>query len=124
AALTNRVSITKLSDRFYFSGEVDMPVILLKDYPVATNEDAVNRFPEVRFGLKDSRLFDYGPYLHFDLNYVNFTRSGQNYDDLTMAGDLLRPIGIGPKGEILRDGSYDPATDLFRTGQRLDTITS
>lgn len=123
-ALENKTSITKTSDNHYASAEVDIYNNLLKSYPLAPNDDAVHRFPELRYALKDSQLFEKGPYVGLDVDYVNFTRDSFSYDDLQRVGDQRQGLGpnkgVGPQGEILRDGKFDRDVDLVRTGQRLD----
>jgi LPS-assembly protein len=114
-ALENKVSITKSTEDQYFSSEAAMYTNMLKTYPLATNDDAVNRVPEIQYAIKETQLFENGPFFNFNLNYVNFAREKYNYDDV-QPGDLK----IGPHGEIIRDGAYNPGRDKFRTGQRLD----
>lgn len=122
-SLENSMSVTKSSDDHYFSAETTLYTNLLKEHPLSTNDDAVHRFPEIRYSLKDRRIGgEWGPFAHLNINYVNFGRFRHNYDDLALDGTsgLLKPIGLGSRGEIVRDGVFDPATDIFRTGQRLD----
>lgn len=137
-ALENKTSITKITDNQYASAEVDVYTNLLKNYPLQGNEDAVHRFPEIRYDAKEQRLGgDNGPLVRMDLDYVNFARQNWNYDNLTSCvptkdvpctdapPGLLAPrvpLGqdVGPHGQIRRSGRFDPSTDLFRTGQRLD----
>lgn len=113
-ALENKASITKYSDDHYFSVEADMYTNMLKTYPLAPNDDAVHRMPSVRYSLKEQQLWENGPFFNLDGEYVNFAREKYNYDDLSASPNL------GPHGEVVRDGSFDPATDKFRTGQRVD----
>lgn len=129
-ALETKTSISKSSDDHYASAEVDLYTNLLKTFPLADNDDAVHRFPEIRYSLKDKQLFENGPYVAFDVDYVNFARDKYNYDDLRVNGNLHTGIyndggiysesGVGPRGEIARDGNFDVLNDLNRTGQRLD----
>jgi LPS-assembly protein len=145
-ALENKASISKLMENHYASMEADLYSNLLKYYPYQRNDDAVNRMPELRYSFKEQRLFDGGPLLKMDVDYVNFQRSSYNYDDLTRCQsgiyrdpkDLttaktcplawdgvnngLVPLdqGYNVKGQISRNGQFDRATDLWRTGQRLD----
>ncbi len=131
-ALENRVSITKSTDNQYASAEVDVYTNMLKQYPLSNNDDAVHRFPEMRYSVKEQRLGgDNGPLFHVDLDYVNFVRQSWDYDNLTYcvpdakhkckAGALV-PLGldVGDQGQIARSGTFNRNTDLFRTGQRLD----
>ncbi len=113
-ALENKVSVTKFSDDHYFSVEGDVYTNMLKTYPLAPNDDAVHRMPTVRYSLKERQLWDGGPFFNLDGEYVNFAREKYNYDDVSSG------TKIGPHGEIIRDGAFNPATDKFRTGQRAD----
>lgn len=121
AAIENRMSISKLTENQSFSAEAATYTNYLKTNPLDNNDDVVSRFPEIRYSVKERQVFDQGPLFNMDVNYANFVRGKHNYDDLKLnSNNTLEPIGYGPTGEILRDGVYDPATDIFRTGQRID----
>ncbi len=120
AALENKISLTKSSERHFASIEAGYYTNLLKTYPLADNDDAVHRFPEIRYSLTERRLWGKGPTLRLDSQYVNFSRSGFSYDDLTLSPEGRRSPTINNKGSAQRDGNFDPMTDLIRTGQRLD----
>ena len=115
-ALENRVSVSQSGDAQFWSGEVDLYTNLLKSYPLGTNEDAVHRAPELHYVLKERRLFERGPFAALDVTYVNFARPKSNYDDLDNG---RATVGSG-QNEVYHDGHFDPVTDLFRTGERLD----
>ncbi|MGZ3723515.1 MAG: LPS-assembly protein LptD, partial [Bdellovibrionales bacterium] len=149
-ALENKVSITKSGDNQYASAEVDVYQNLLKTYPLQPNDDAVHRFPEIKYSYKETRLFEYGPLVRMDMDYTNFARSKWSYDDLVPCASVAGPDAAtvcptndyrvprgsvlvtdpvtlqkkiqlaSPRGEIQRDGNFNSATDLQRTGQRLD----
>lgn len=135
-ALENRMSLTKNSQDVSMSAEVDLYKNILKTYPLADNDDAVHRFPDLKYSFKETQLFnEWGPWFHLDLNYVNFARENYSYDDLRLVDGGRNPIGpdsqnvyVGPRGEILRDASFNASCgrngdlncDLIRTGQRLD----
>lgn len=129
-ALENKASISKSSDSQFASAEVDVYTNLLKSRPLSENDDAVHRFPELRYGLKESNILDSGLFASLDVQYVNFARDKFNYDDLeldasTPEWDRKAPA-VGQQGEIPRDGQFDydftsdRPLDLMRTGQRLD----
>ncbi|MGE0528293.1 MAG: LPS-assembly protein LptD [Bdellovibrionales bacterium] len=121
-ALTNSMSISRGTDEQYWSGEATVYTNLFKKSPLARNEDAVHRFPELRWSLKEQPLLGTGgPLFGVDVDYVNFARDKYAYDDLTFADKLLKPIGTTENGGVVRDGTFDPSTDIFRTGQRLDS---
>ena len=73
--------------------------------------------------MRQQQLFEYGPFVTADINYVNFARGSSNYDNLQAQGDNLVAT-VGDQGEIVRDGIFNPGDDLFRTGQRLDARPS
>lgn len=131
-AVENKTSVSRSTDDQYVSAEVGLYTNLLKSYPLSSNDDAVHRFPEIRYSLKEKQIGEWGPLVSMNVNYVNFARAGHSYDDLVNNGTggarVLQPIStanngtLGPHGEVLRDGQYDPATDLMRVGQRLDIM--
>ena len=129
-ALENRASITKLSDAHYASAEIDMYQNLLKYNPFQRNDDAVHRFPELRYSAKEQRLFgENGPLFHTDVDYVDFV-SPYNYDNLRPCdrtrdtscqqsqGQLVPWNGVN--GQLYHAGYFNRSTDLWRTGHRLD----
>ncbi len=142
-ALENKTSITKTTDSHYFSAEADLYTNLLRTYPLAKNEDAVHRAPELRYTLKEQTLGETGIVVGLNVDYVNFARSTYGYDDLepcapgdTFCISPLAPLGSPkpegadlPGGAIRRDGVFNGTTtfagktiplDLQRTGQRLN----
>ncbi len=116
-ALENKMSITKSGDDHYASAEADVYVNLLKTFPLANNEDSVHRVPELRYSLKEKQLWENGPLFRLDSNFVSFAREKYNYDDLM---PTLAQTQLGDQGEVKRDGQFNSATDVFRTGQRFD----
>jgi LPS-assembly protein len=114
------LSIANGDDDQFASVEVDHYTNLLRSFPLAENEDAVHRFPELRYSLKERSLGDTGLFFGVDTQFVAFTRERYNYDDLTLSGGTHRVASLGERDRIVRDGQFDPATDVFRTGQRLD----
>lgn len=133
AAMENRVSYTRnLSDQHY-SIDSSYYVNLLHADPLAGNDDAVHRAPELRFSQTQKSIGDSNFLYSIDLNLVNFARSGNAYDDMTETttadGAVIRfPKNTcnspnwedNPNCERVYDGSYDPSVDFIRTGQRLD----
>jgi LPS-assembly protein len=135
-ALENKTSITKANDDNYFSAEADLYTNLLRHYPLASNEDAVHRMPEIRYSLKEQPIANTGLMINMNLDYVNFARGTYSYDDLQACVDgstakcsgaySVMPEGISnldqelSLGKIQHNGVFNRATDLQRTGQRLD----
>ncbi len=120
-ALENKMSLSKSYDNHLLTAEADVYTNLLKANALADNSDAVHRFPEIRYAMKEQSILDSGFFVNFDVQYVNFARDKYNYDDLRQVG--LKRFALDPdknSSKIVRDGRYDPDVDIFRTGQRLD----
>jgi len=128
-SLENKMSVTKNSENFNTSIEAAFYKNLLKTDPLADNSDAVNRMPEIRFALREQRLFDTDLLFRADLNYVNFAREGFGYDDVTCTGGKCSAT-TGSTGKQNHDGAFQVGgvnaqtgginRDLIRVGQRLD----
>lgn len=128
SAMENRMSFTKNTLDQHFSVDSSYYVNLLHADPLAGNEDAVHRIPELRFSQTQENIADTNFIYSLNLTYVNFTRGGQAYDDMTEQNGVRFPKNTcnSPKWEDtpgcrrVYDGSFDPDVDLIRTGQRLD----
>lgn len=118
-SLKNTVSLTKLGQNQMASVEATYNINLLKQNPLASNEDSIHRLPEINYHLTSTRLFDTDLTSKLHLNYVNFTRPGLAYDD-------IEPCPLTATSKCVqkqRDGKFDPSGthgDIIRTGQRLD----
>jgi LPS-assembly protein len=135
SAMENRMSITKNTKDQHFSVDSSYYVNFLHADPLNGNADAVHRLPELRFAQTQKNLGDSNFIYSMDLNYVNFTRSGNAYDDLAPF-----PYGAGSTSKYVKntcnkpdwendpacrrvyDGNYDPSVDIIRTGQRIDFL--
>lgn len=132
AAMESRVSYTKNSQDQHYSVDSSYYVNILHANPLSGNDDAVHRLPELRFAQSQENIGDTNFIYSMDLNFANFARSGNSYDDMeetTINGAKIRfPKNTchSPKWEDnpncsrIYDGKYDPAIDQIRTGQRLD----
>lgn len=129
SAMENRVSVTKNTTDTHFSLDSSYYVNMLHGNPLNGNEDAVHRLPEMRFSQLPVNLGNTNFVYSYNLSYVNFTRSGQAYDDMFQApGGPRFPKNTcsipnwedDPDCSRSYDGSFDPNVDLIRTGQRLD----
>lgn len=134
SAMENRVSYTKNNETQHYSIDSSYYVNLLHADPLAYNDDAVHRLPELRFSQAQKNFRDTNFVYTFDMNLVNFARAGNAYDDMTSAVELdsTKPIRYptntcdSPRWEDLPscsrsyDGSYQSGVDQIRTGQRLD----
>lgn len=131
SAMENRVSFTKNTKDQHYSVDSSYWVNMLHANPLAGNNDAVHRLPELRFAQTQQNIGDSNFLYSLDLDYVNFARSGNSYDDMTLvSGSNIKIVKNtclnDPKWEDnpickrVFDGTYDPDIDLIRTGQRLD----
>lgn len=120
AALENSISLAKNTEGMHSSIQAKYYINQLKSDPLEGNADAVHRFPEIRQSGVDRSFLDSRLFLRWDINYVNFAREDFAYDDVIVAANGSRSIdrtrGTGGSGF----GSFQPLTDLIRTGQRLD----
>lgn len=134
SAIENRVSLTKNFPGQHLSAEASYHHSLLKFYPLPNNDDAVHRFPEIRYSVTEKRVLGTPLLFSLDSIYTNFSRNHYSYDDLTVEhaspaadcpGGVARCADINSRGDVLRDGQFDSdygggMGDLIRTGQRLD----
>lgn len=133
-AMENDVSFTKNTTDRHFSATASYYINLLQPDPLAGNDDAVHRAPEIRWAQMQKRIGETGFYYSLDLDYTNFARSGPAYDNLKQPSpdaNLHGPRYVNNTcPDVSRYGSdptcrrvygpYNPSTDLIRTGQRLD----
>ncbi len=132
-AMENRMSITKNTENQHYSMDMSYYKNLMQSNPLAGNDDAVHRLPELRFSQVQTRLGKSDYLYSMDLDYTNFYRSQFSYDDLNSGfkagsnNDRWVNSNCGTKDwekdptcTPVRDGTYDSGKDLIRTGQRLD----
>ena len=121
-ALENRFSLTKNTEKNHFSLDAAYYVNLLKTNVKDKNDDAVHRFPELRYSLTETELGDSGLLFQVDAKFNNFSRNGNfSFDEITF--DPNDADGITKRFDSSRDGSFDfgdTDRDQIRTGQRLD----
>lgn len=135
SAMENRMSYTKNTENQHYSVDSSYYMNLLHADPLAGNEDAVHRMPELRFSQTQKNIGNSNFIYAVDVNLVNFARAGNAWDDMfTDANGVRYPAVDCPGGPTTRnpnwenipgcervyDGTFDPANDLIRTGQRLD----
>jgi LPS-assembly protein len=132
-ALENRVSVTKNDLSQHFSIDASYYLNLLQSDPMAGNNDAVHRIPEIKYSHTLTKIGSSDVLYSFDVDYVNFVRAGNGYDDLNSAyaagtinnryveNNCSNPYYSDSAGcRQIHDGTYNPNKDLIRTGQRLD----
>ena len=133
SAMENRMSLTKNTLDSHFSVDSSYYVNLLQANPIASNNDAVHRVPEIRYSKALSNIGDTSILYSYDINSTHFYRADFGYDDLNTAytpggtigrhiiSDCGKPDWYNdPLCNRIRDGVYDPAVDLIRTGHRMD----
>lgn len=137
SSLENRMSLTKNTDNQHYHLDTSYNINMLQSNPLAKNEDAVHRLPELDFSTAYTN-FGTSDFLYsINLTHANFARNSYAYDDLNAgynpSGTTDRhltydggPNCTGAEAEkhpecfYKRDGAFDPTKDLLRTGQRLD----
>ncbi|CAN5518049.1 hypothetical protein BH10BDE1_BH10BDE1_14230 [soil metagenome] len=123
-SLENTFSVTKNGELSHTSVEAAYYVNQLKSNPLEGNSDAVHRFPEIKQSGIERSLWGSRIFFRWDADYTNFTREDFAFDDVVGAGsnraiDRARgqdSTGITQAGS----GTFEPGTDVLRTGQRLD----
>lgn len=134
-AMDNRFSLTKNSFANHFSVDSSYYVNVLQSDPIASNTNAVHRMPEIRYSQTQQKIANSQFLYSYNLDYVNFARAGQSYDNMTVNNGVRfssntcndpKDYDTKPGCSLVQDGEFDPTKDLLRTGQRLDmtgTIT-
>lgn len=138
ASMETRLSMTKNTFNSHFDVDASYYTNLLQGDPLAGNDEAVHRLPEIHYVELQKPIGKSGFFYTYDLDYTNFARSGPGYDDLdsyTYNGSNVRVIkstcsgahgdpatgyGTDPQCKRIYDGRYDEGIDLIRTGQRFD----
>ncbi|WP_413291422.1 LPS-assembly protein LptD [Bdellovibrio sp. HCB337] len=127
-AMDNRFSLTKNSFDQHFSVDSSYYINMLQSNPLATNTNAVHRFPEIRFSQAQQKIANSQFLYSYHLNYMNFARAGQSFDNLSNNGTVRFPTNTcgnpdydkDPTCKLNQDGTFNPTEDLIRTGQRFD----
>lgn len=138
SSMETRMSLTKNTLSQHYMVDASYYTNLMQSNPLASNEFAVHRAPELAFSQKQTKIADTNYLYSVDVNYVKFARNNFSYDDMNAGyisgGTNNRHIRSGgsltecnspewekhPECYENRDGTYDPAVDMIRTGQRLD----
>lgn len=120
-ALENRVSLSHNTETSHMSAEVDYYINLLKDAPVASNDDAVHRWPELKYSYANRPIGGSRFLAGLNIDYVNFARDGLGFDDVNFTPKRIdRTRSDDPANTSPTGGVFNPERDLVRTGQRLD----
>ena len=132
-SLENNVSLTKNTEDQSMSIEGAFNINLLQENPEAGNKEAIHRVPEIHYSLMERELGETGMMFSLDLRYTHFLRNEWAYDNVCDNMTCLDDKTVLFKGvnfdhpsfnlterriDSKRDGTFDPANDLIRTGQR------
>lgn len=135
-AAESRVSLTKNRDQHHFSIDSSYYSNFLQSHPMGSNQESVHRLPEINWSSTRQPFGDTGIFYNYDLRYTNFARNDFSYDDIIAVtntnGKQERQVAhscsatnnssdwdLDPSCKPVRDGQFDPGTDLIRSGQRL-----
>ncbi len=138
SAMEDRMSISKTSDNTLWMVDSSYYYNLLQSNPLANNNDAVQRLPELRATHALSKIGQSEFLYSWDMDMTNFTRaSGFSFDSLNPVGSSTRYLqatdtgGLGrcgganweqlPYCQEAHDTTFNSQKDLIRTGQRLDS---
>ncbi|NUM59340.1 MAG: LPS assembly protein LptD [Bdellovibrionaceae bacterium] len=126
----NRMSLSKNTETMHYHLDTSYHINLLKSDPLADNDDSVHRAPEISISKMPELIGETGFIYNWDLNYLNLTRAGKAYDDLTYDTELKTryltntcksPIyDRDPNCQLIQDAEFTPYRDLIRKGQRID----
>lgn len=117
-ALENRFTITKNMGNQLISVQTNVYTNLIKEDVLSSNDDTVHRFPQFRYSVRESRIFDSPVLFSFDMDYVNFVRNSLSYDEVVSRNRGCSPNCLNMEKDSSR--SFDPSQDILRTGERLD----
>lgn len=142
-AIEDRISISHSSKDFHWMVDASYYTNLLQSNPLAGNNDAVHRMPEIRLDQTEVPVFNSEVYANWSIDYTNFTRSGFGFDTLsapyTQGGTrFLANSGsssacnttawetdpnCAQQHQSVYSGNSDPLLnrDLLRTGTRVDS---
>jgi LPS-assembly protein len=126
-AIESRVYLAKATETSYASVDSSYYINLLKTDPIASNYDAIQKIPEIRYSLVNTKIPNTNALFHLDFDYANFTRNGPGYDNTcynTSTSPTTRVICNGqpntsPQTPAPTDPLFNAGQDLIRTGSRL-----
>jgi LPS-assembly protein len=139
SGLENRVNYTARSDISTTSLTAIYYKHLLSANSLADNSMAVHQLPEIKFDTTINQISNTPLFYKFGLTYTNFYRQ-KKYDDISLFGTQRyasnNSLGANPAQcehnlnlgdgycSLREDGTYDPAQDIIRSGQRLNYSAS
>lgn len=122
AALENRFSLTRNTERTHASLDSSYYINQLHENVLDSNVESVHRVPELRYDVAERPLSSSGllsgVLFNFHSDYVNFTRDSLAWDDVYT--DTSGQKQIDRTHTQTGGGVFDPNVDVIRTGQRLD----
>ncbi len=117
-AFVNEFSVTKNTERQNMSIQAAYYVNLLKADATASNNDAVNRFPEIDYSLIDTELGHTNLFYNMNFSYDDFARQDYSFDT-AYDGPNGRTVPTDRCDPNVADcTNFDPNIDQIRTGQR------
>ena len=115
SALKNQLSLIRNKSNAYLSHHLSIEFIyhinLLTEDIKSKNFDAVHRTPEIRYSILERPFWNRFRF-RLDNEYIRFARKGLSFDEADIINSK-KQLSQSPSG------SYNPETDLIRTGQRL-----
>ncbi len=126
-SLENRFTLSHFFEHSLISLDSSYYVNLLQANPLGDNRASVHRLPEIRFDSTYQKVEDTPFYYKIESSWTNFYRAkyyddisnlnGQNYVSNT-ANDPACEKNGDPNCRLSEDGTYNPNTDILRSGQR------
>jgi LPS-assembly protein len=130
----NRMNLSKNTENLHYHLDTSYHINLLKSDPLAGNDESVHRTPEIHISRMPEPIAETGLIYNWEFSYLNLTRAGKSYDDITEKTDAttksttryptntcdVASFDRDPNCSLSQDGKYDPYRDLIRTGQRFD----
>lgn len=129
SALENKLSYTNSQEHSLLTTEVAYNRNLLQADPLATNNFAVHRAPEIHFDSTMQKVSDWPLYFSFESNFTKFSRNTE-FDDLSthtngqkyVSNTLSNPScenTAQPDCIPTHDNVFNESTDIIRTGHRI-----
>ncbi len=118
-AIENRMSLSKNNEDSQITIDSSIYISTLQTDPLASNEDAVHRFPNFRYSLMPQKVENTRLYYTFDIDYINIARTSYSFDKIDPTQPINGRFDSNYIPVIDHDGSYDKDVDQIRSGQRL-----
>ncbi len=125
SSLENNFSLTKNFDNHHISAAVNFNQNLVKADPFAKDDNAIHKYPEIKYSLLQHQIKNTGLLFNLNFDYVNFFRFGKFFDDVCTSTNPCNDgqsitTDVPRKIDTEGDKVFDPAVDIIRAGQRFD----